>query len=205
MIGAINAPRTRVRLVTPYFRPDGTLHAALGVAARRGVAVDIVIPHGPNHPVVDWATHADRLSPRHWLPPSSVLRAPWPSEGHDRQRGLERPKSLKRMARLCEQRCEPVCARVCHSAPFSARHRRLANVFRSANSLAALERRPALSGSTTGVDLAGSTAADLERSIERWSAASGVPATELNRERTLRRPRRLVVRESRSGAALVPH
>jgi cardiolipin synthase A/B len=58
MIGAINAPRTRVRLVTPYFRPDGTLHAALGVAARRGVAVDIVIPHGPNHPVVDWATQA---------------------------------------------------------------------------------------------------------------------------------------------------
>ena len=43
--------------MTPYFLPDQRLITALALAAMRGVAVDIVVPHKSNHPLVDWAMH----------------------------------------------------------------------------------------------------------------------------------------------------
>ena len=48
LIGALGEARERVMLATPYFLPDQQLVAAFGVAARRGVSVDIVIPLANN-------------------------------------------------------------------------------------------------------------------------------------------------------------
>jgi cardiolipin synthase len=58
LIGAIGEARERVMLATPYFLPDQQLVAAFGVAARRGVAVDIVIPLANNLKLVDYAMTA---------------------------------------------------------------------------------------------------------------------------------------------------
>jgi len=44
--------------VTPYFLPDPGMIAALGVAALRGVRVDIVLPEHVNVPLVGWAVTA---------------------------------------------------------------------------------------------------------------------------------------------------
>ncbi|MBC7661954.1 MAG: PLDc N-terminal domain-containing protein [Chitinophagaceae bacterium] len=52
---AISAAKKRVRVVTPYFVPDITLLSALGVAACRGIEVDIVIPLHGNLRLVQWA------------------------------------------------------------------------------------------------------------------------------------------------------
>jgi cardiolipin synthase len=41
---SIDSARTKIRLVTPYFVPDGWLIAALGRALKRGVQIDIVVP-----------------------------------------------------------------------------------------------------------------------------------------------------------------
>lgn len=59
MVGAINAARTSVRVVTPYFLPDRTVVNALQLAALRGVAVDIVVPERNNLPFVGWAMQAN--------------------------------------------------------------------------------------------------------------------------------------------------
>jgi cardiolipin synthase A/B len=48
----------RIRVVTPYFLPDAGLVAALGVAAMRGIEVDIVLPERGNLRLVHWATQA---------------------------------------------------------------------------------------------------------------------------------------------------
>jgi cardiolipin synthase len=45
----------RIIAVTPYFVPDPALLMALGVAARRGVAVDILLPRHSNHRLADLA------------------------------------------------------------------------------------------------------------------------------------------------------
>lgn len=45
--------RTRILVVTPYLVPDESLLAALCLAARRGVRVDIVIPARSNHRLAD--------------------------------------------------------------------------------------------------------------------------------------------------------
>ena len=45
----------RIVLVTPYFVPDTTLLAALCMAARRGVAVDLLLPARSNHAMSDIA------------------------------------------------------------------------------------------------------------------------------------------------------
>ncbi len=58
ILGALAAARERVRIVTPYFLPDQGMIAALGVAALRGVRVDIVLPAHVNIPVVQWAAMA---------------------------------------------------------------------------------------------------------------------------------------------------
>ena len=58
LIGALGEARERVMLATPYFLPDQQLVAAFGVAARRGVSVDIVIPLANNLKLVDYAMTA---------------------------------------------------------------------------------------------------------------------------------------------------
>jgi cardiolipin synthase len=55
MLGALSVATRRVRIVTPYFLPDGVLLRALQVAALRGVHVDIVLPAKSNIPIMDWA------------------------------------------------------------------------------------------------------------------------------------------------------
>jgi cardiolipin synthase len=58
IMGALAVARERVMLATPYFLPDQQLVAAFGVAARRGIAVDIVIPKANNLKLVDYAMTA---------------------------------------------------------------------------------------------------------------------------------------------------
>jgi cardiolipin synthase len=48
----------RILAVTPYFVPDATLLMALTLAARRGIAVDLVLPRQSNHRLADLARHA---------------------------------------------------------------------------------------------------------------------------------------------------
>jgi cardiolipin synthase len=55
IIGGLNAAQRTVRILTPYFLPDGALAAALGAAALRGVEVDILLPGKSDLPHVHWA------------------------------------------------------------------------------------------------------------------------------------------------------
>jgi cardiolipin synthase len=69
--------RSRILAVTPYLVPDESLLAALTLAARRGVRVDIVIPARSNHRMADIARHRPmrdlaRAGARLWLSPSMV-------------------------------------------------------------------------------------------------------------------------------------
>ncbi|MDD5334951.1 MAG: phospholipase D-like domain-containing protein [Rhodoferax sp.] len=50
--------QNRILAVTPYFVPDSTLLMALTLAARRGVAVDLLLPRQSNHRLADLARHA---------------------------------------------------------------------------------------------------------------------------------------------------
>jgi cardiolipin synthase len=52
---AIALARRSVRVVTPYFLPPEVLTTALGLAAMRGVKVEIVLPEHSNHTMLDWA------------------------------------------------------------------------------------------------------------------------------------------------------
>jgi cardiolipin synthase A/B len=52
---AISCARESIRIVTPYFLPPDVLTTALGLAAMRGLIVDIVVPEHSNHAVLDWA------------------------------------------------------------------------------------------------------------------------------------------------------
>ena len=49
--------RRCILVVTPYFIPDATLLMAMTLAARRGVAVDLLMPRGSNHLLADIARH----------------------------------------------------------------------------------------------------------------------------------------------------
>jgi len=49
--------RKRILLVTPYFVPNPTLLMSLTLAARRGVAVDLIMPRKSNHRMADLARH----------------------------------------------------------------------------------------------------------------------------------------------------
>ena len=46
---------TRIRIITPYFVPPDAVTQALCLAARRGVAVDVLVPAVSNHHLADWA------------------------------------------------------------------------------------------------------------------------------------------------------
>jgi cardiolipin synthase len=55
VLQAISCARRSIRVVTPYFLPPEVLTTALGLAAMRGVNVEIVLPERSNHTMVDWA------------------------------------------------------------------------------------------------------------------------------------------------------
>lgn len=55
LLGAVNAARERVRIMTPYFLPSPELRAGLEAAALRGVDVCVVVPARSNMRFVDWA------------------------------------------------------------------------------------------------------------------------------------------------------
>ncbi len=58
LLGALACARDSVRIVTPYFLPDAALVSALGIAAMRGVRIDIVLPEKNNLALVQWASTA---------------------------------------------------------------------------------------------------------------------------------------------------
>ena len=53
LISSCFTARSRITAVSPYFVPDGLLMMALSLAARRGVAVDVVLPARSNHRLAD--------------------------------------------------------------------------------------------------------------------------------------------------------
>jgi cardiolipin synthase len=55
VLHAIACARRSIRVVTPYFLPPDVLISALGLAAMRGIAVEILVPEQSNHRLVDWA------------------------------------------------------------------------------------------------------------------------------------------------------
>jgi cardiolipin synthase len=52
---AISCARHSIRVVTPYFLPPEVLTTALGLAAMRGVRVEVLLPEHSNHTMLDWA------------------------------------------------------------------------------------------------------------------------------------------------------
>lgn len=55
MLSALASARERIMVATPYFLPDEPLLAALAVAAKRGLEVDLVLPAKGNLRIVNWA------------------------------------------------------------------------------------------------------------------------------------------------------
>lgn len=55
LVTAAYRAQSRIALVTPYFVPDVSLVMALSLAARRGVAVDLLLPARSNHRLSDFA------------------------------------------------------------------------------------------------------------------------------------------------------
>ena len=69
--------RTRIVAVSPYFVPDDTLLLALVLAARRNVAVDLLMPRRSNHRLADIARHRSlralaEAGARVWLLPDMI-------------------------------------------------------------------------------------------------------------------------------------
>lgn len=58
LVGALNAARESIQIMTPYFIPSPELLSALNAAALRGVKVEILLPAKNNLPFVAWATQA---------------------------------------------------------------------------------------------------------------------------------------------------
>jgi cardiolipin synthase len=57
LIDACFRARRRMMAVTPYFVPDAGLEAAMRLAARRGVKIDLCIPATSNHILADFVRH----------------------------------------------------------------------------------------------------------------------------------------------------
>jgi cardiolipin synthase len=55
LLALIFSARSRIWIVTPYFVPDEMLARALGLAARRGVDVRVIVPEHSNHLSADLA------------------------------------------------------------------------------------------------------------------------------------------------------
>ncbi len=60
MLGAIQAAKNRIQIVSPYFLPGPLLFSALQLASLRGVHVDICIPAKSNLPFIGWAMKANQ-------------------------------------------------------------------------------------------------------------------------------------------------
>ncbi|MFC5520560.1 phospholipase D-like domain-containing protein [Polaromonas jejuensis] len=58
LVSSCFTAQARIMAVTPYFVPDATLLMALTLAARRGIAVDLVLPRRSNHRLADLARPA---------------------------------------------------------------------------------------------------------------------------------------------------
>lgn len=56
LLGALACARRSVRIVTPYFLPEAEVASALGVAAKRGIEVEILLPEKNNLKLVRWAS-----------------------------------------------------------------------------------------------------------------------------------------------------
>lgn len=74
ILGAIGCAHHTIDIVTPYFLPEQPLITALGVAAMRGVAVNIILPEKGNLRFVQWACTAQlwqvlQRDCRVWLSP----------------------------------------------------------------------------------------------------------------------------------------
>lgn len=74
LLSALACARERVRIVTPYFLPDTGVVTALAMTARRGVAVDIILPERSNLTLVQWAMQSQlprvlEAGCRVWLTP----------------------------------------------------------------------------------------------------------------------------------------
>lgn len=77
LVSSCFSARRRILAVSPYFVPDPVLLMALTLAARRGLDVDLVLPHRSNHRLADWARHAalrelTMAGGRVWLAPDMV-------------------------------------------------------------------------------------------------------------------------------------
>lgn len=58
MLQAIILARQNVCFMTPYFVPDNRFSTQLGLAALRGIRVDIIVPRRSNHLLIDYARDA---------------------------------------------------------------------------------------------------------------------------------------------------
>ena len=58
LAAAIGQAKRHMRIVTPYFLPDERLRLAIGLAAMRGVEIDLVIPEETDHLIMTWATRS---------------------------------------------------------------------------------------------------------------------------------------------------
>ena len=77
LVSAMYHARRRVVLATPYFVPDAALLSAIGLAARRGVAVDLLLPTKSNHRLSDVARSRavraiTQAGARVWLAPNMM-------------------------------------------------------------------------------------------------------------------------------------
>jgi cardiolipin synthase len=59
IMGMLALSQKRVRIMTPYFIPNGSVMSALTVAAMRGVDIEVVVPEKTNLPFVGWAMAAN--------------------------------------------------------------------------------------------------------------------------------------------------
>lgn len=77
LISSCFSAQKRIMAVSPYFVPDATLQMALTLAARRGIAVDLLLPAKSNHKLADMARHAAlrelvSAGARVWLAPRMI-------------------------------------------------------------------------------------------------------------------------------------
>jgi cardiolipin synthase len=77
LLSACFTAHTRILAVSPYFVPEQTLLQALTLAARRGIAVDLLLPLKSNHYLADIARHASlrdlvAAGARVWMAPGMV-------------------------------------------------------------------------------------------------------------------------------------
>lgn len=77
LISSCFTARRRILAITPYFVPDPALLNAMTLAARRGVAVDLVMPVRSNHRIADFVRHRAlrelaAAGGRVWLHPQMV-------------------------------------------------------------------------------------------------------------------------------------